>query len=184
MKIVIVDSDTLRAIGLRHLISSRHEREAVITDAPQRVGGLTDTTVFFVTPEAFASMPFFYVPRRQRVALITANPVSPLPVVTPGAPEAVLCRQIDDFMRRMDDSTPPAMLSPRERDVLALVARGLINKEIAERLDITFNTVLTHRKNITAKLGIKSVAALSVYAITNGIISHADAAADNNSSPT
>ena len=61
-------------------------------------------------------------------------------------------------------------LTDRERQVLALAARGLINKEIADRLEISLNTVLTHRKNISAKLGIKSVAALSVYAMMNGLV--------------
>ena len=55
--------------------------------------------------------------------------------------------------------------------VLQLVVEGLINKEIADRLNISINSVHTHRKNISAKLGIKSVSGLSVYAIMNGIVS-------------
>lgn len=65
-------------------------------------------------------------------------------------------------------------LSQREIDVLRLVAMGYINKEIADMLSISFNTVLTHRKNITAKLGIKSVSGLGFYAIMNGYISESD----------
>ena len=61
-------------------------------------------------------------------------------------------------------------LSAREIDVLKLVATGLTNKEIADRLNISINTVLSHRKNISAKLGIKSVSGLSVYAMMNGYI--------------
>ena len=61
-------------------------------------------------------------------------------------------------------------LSQREVDVLRLIASGLINKEIAENLGISINTVLTHRKNITAKLGIRSVSGLTFYAMMNGII--------------
>lgn len=64
-------------------------------------------------------------------------------------------------------------LSNRELQVLQLVVKGHINKEIAEILNISFNTVLTHRKNITAKLGIKSISGLSVYAMMNGLISEA-----------
>ena len=65
-------------------------------------------------------------------------------------------------------------LSQREVEVLRLVAMGYINKEIADRLDISFNTVLSHRKNITAKLGIKSVSGLGVYALMNGIVAESD----------
>lgn len=61
-------------------------------------------------------------------------------------------------------------LSQREIDVLCLLAKGLTNKEIADRLFISINTVLTHRKNISAKLGIRSISGLSVYAIMNGYI--------------
>lgn len=56
-------------------------------------------------------------------------------------------------------------LSDREQEVLELVAQGLSSKEIAERLNIAVNTVNTHRKSITRKTGIKSVAGLAVYAM-------------------
>lgn len=62
-------------------------------------------------------------------------------------------------------------LSQRELDVLRLVALGLLNKEIADKLNISLNTVLSHRKNITAKLGIKTVSGLIFYCISNGYIS-------------
>ncbi|MBR4389176.1 MAG: helix-turn-helix transcriptional regulator [Prevotella sp.] len=61
-------------------------------------------------------------------------------------------------------------LSDRETEVLALVAQGYINKEIADRLNIALSTVISHRKNITDKLGIKSVSALTIYAVMNGYV--------------
>jgi DNA-binding NarL/FixJ family response regulator len=61
-------------------------------------------------------------------------------------------------------------LSAREIEVLVLVTKGLINKEIAEKLNISLTTVISHRKNITEKLGIKSVAGLTIYAVMNGYI--------------
>ena len=61
-------------------------------------------------------------------------------------------------------------LSEREKDVLKLVALGKTNKEIADLLFISAHTAITHRKNITGKLGIKTVSGLTVYAILNGII--------------
>lgn len=56
-------------------------------------------------------------------------------------------------------------LSDREQEVLELVAQGLSSKEISARLNIAVNTVNTHRKSITRKTGIKSVAGLAVYAM-------------------
>ena len=61
-------------------------------------------------------------------------------------------------------------LSDREKEILVSVAEGLLNKEIADRHNISINTVITHRKNITRKTGIKTVAGLTVYAILNGLL--------------
>jgi DNA-binding NarL/FixJ family response regulator len=61
-------------------------------------------------------------------------------------------------------------LSVREKDVLKLVALGNSNKDIAEKLFISIHTVISHRKNITEKLGIKSISGLTVYAIINKLI--------------
>jgi DNA-binding CsgD family transcriptional regulator len=62
-------------------------------------------------------------------------------------------------------------LSQRELDVLRLIVLGLLNKEVADKLSISLNTVLSHRKNITAKLGIKTVSGLIFYCIAHGYIS-------------
>lgn len=62
------------------------------------------------------------------------------------------------------------VLSVREIDILKEVALGYSNKEIADRLFISINTVITHRKNITEKLGIKTIAGLTVYALMNNLI--------------
>lgn len=61
-------------------------------------------------------------------------------------------------------------LSDREIEVMALIIQGLINKEIATRLNISITTVNTHRKNIMEKLNIKSVSALTIYAVTHGYV--------------
>ena len=61
-------------------------------------------------------------------------------------------------------------LSEREIEILVSVAQGLLNKEIADKHSISINTVITHRKNITRKTGIKTVAGLTVYAILNGYV--------------
>jgi len=61
-------------------------------------------------------------------------------------------------------------LSEREKSILRFVALGYTNKEIAEKLFISMHTVITHRKNITRKLGIKTVSGLTVYAILNQLI--------------
>lgn len=74
---------------------------------------------------------------------------------------------------RQEESRPEegGILSAREKEVLAEVSKGLTNKEIADKLSISVFTVTTHRKNISQKLGIHSIAGLTVYAVMNRIIS-------------
>lgn len=62
-------------------------------------------------------------------------------------------------------------LSDREKEVLKLLVSGFSGKEVADKLNISVNTVMSHRKNISQKTGIKSLAGLTIYAVTNKIIS-------------
>ncbi|MEG2365592.1 MAG: helix-turn-helix transcriptional regulator [Alistipes sp.] len=65
---------------------------------------------------------------------------------------------------------PSAALTPREVEVLELLTQGHINKEIADALHISVTTVISHRKNLIEKLGIRSVSGLTLYAVTNGYV--------------
>lgn len=62
------------------------------------------------------------------------------------------------------------LLSDREIEVLSLIAQGYINKEIGNQLNIGLTTVISHRKNIVEKLGMKSVSALTIYAVMHGYV--------------
>ena len=61
-------------------------------------------------------------------------------------------------------------LSTRERDILIAIAKGKANKEIADEFNISIYTVISHRRNISRKLGISSISGLTVYAIMNKLI--------------
>ena len=67
-----------------------------------------------------------------------------------------------------------AILSEREKDIIRCVARGMSNKEIADKLCLSIHTVTTHRRNITAKLQIHSPAGLTIYAIINKLVDISD----------
>ena len=69
-----------------------------------------------------------------------------------------------------EDGDSRSELSTREKEILLAVAQGMLNKEIADRYNLSIHTVITHRKNITRKTGIKTVAGLTVYALLNGLI--------------
>lgn len=63
------------------------------------------------------------------------------------------------------------LLTKRETEILKLIVRGNLNKQIADQLNISLNTVLTHRKNILSKTGIKTVSGLTLYCISHGLLS-------------
>ncbi len=71
---------------------------------------------------------------------------------------------------KRDSSSEGGELSAREKEILVCVAKGMLNKEIADKLNLSIYTVITHRKNITRKIGIKTVAGLTVYALLNNLI--------------
>jgi len=88
-----------------------------------------------------------------------------------------MVRLLENPRRLHDEDRPSAEpaaerseLSDREKEILVSVAQGLLNKEIADKHHISINTVITHRKNITRKTGIKTVPGLTVYAILNNLI--------------
>lgn len=70
-----------------------------------------------------------------------------------------------------DDDKANEQLTPREREVLIGVVRGRANKEIAADMNVSVNTVMTHRRNIASKLQIHSVAGLTIYAIVSKLVS-------------
>ena len=72
----------------------------------------------------------------------------------------------------MINQTPMSdeQLSDREKDVIVALVQGMTNKEIAEHLFISINTVITHRRNIARKLQIHSPAGLTIYAIVNNLV--------------
>jgi len=76
-------------------------------------------------------------------------------------------RNITDMVFKSDNTET---LSEREKDVIVALVQGMANKEIADHLCISVNTVITHRRNIARKLQIHSPAGLTIYAIVNGLV--------------
>jgi two-component system response regulator NreC len=84
-----------------------------------------------------------------------------------------ISRQVADSLREnrapVDEPTP-AVLTPREREVVTLIAQGLANKEIAARLAISARTVEAHRDSLTRKLGIRTIAGLTRFCLKHGLL--------------
>jgi DNA-binding NarL/FixJ family response regulator len=92
--------------------------------------------------------------------------------------EKFFCGKIlSELMATPDEAVPDAeyscegmRISAREAEIIGLVAEGLTNKEIADRLCLSTHTVTTHRKNIMSKLGVNNTAGLVLFAIRNNIV--------------
>lgn len=103
-----------------------------------------------------------------RVAIRTV--VSGRVYLSPEVSERVVSNMITTGPRAAPGTTPLESLTSREREVLKLVAQGLGNKEVANLLNLSIKTVEKHRANVMHKLGLKNVAMLTAYAISNGIL--------------
>lgn len=86
--------------------------------------------------------------------------------------EEVICEKIKSLVSKANKvvEEESSNLSTREIEVIREIINGNSNKEIAEKLFISTHTVITHRKNITQKLGIKSISGLTIYAILHGLV--------------
>jgi DNA-binding NarL/FixJ family response regulator len=73
--------------------------------------------------------------------------------------------------RMLSDLSDGSRLTEREQEVLSALVRGLSNKEVADKLNISTHTAISHRKNIMRKTGVRSLPELTLYAISLGLIS-------------
>lgn len=85
------------------------------------------------------------------------------------SPASITAKLRDMLAPRTEDKRCDE-LSPREKDVISHIARGLSNKEIASSMNVSVNTVMTHRRNIAAKLHIHSPAGITIFALATGLV--------------
>lgn len=191
-EIAIVDPNTLTCIGLQAILKE------IIPMATIRVfhsfGELVDDTPdmyahYFISAQIYFERTSFFLPRKPKTIVLVNGDNQPqlsgVPTLDIYQDEKSLMKdilQLHEYghqvrMQMKHPERKPAQedrmgheLSAREIEVLILVTKGLINKEIADKLNISLTTVISHRKNITEKLGIKSVSGLTVYAVMNGYI--------------
>lgn len=186
--IAIIDTNTLSTVGLKQLLlnvmpianidtfGSMAELEA---NAPERY------VHYFVAMDIVVSNRTFFYERRRKTIVLTlslndTSLLSDFHNLCINQPESHLVRSLLMMVQHAHgkgQNLPPMphvlqqkILSDREIEVMALIVQGYINKEIADRLNISLTTVITHRKNIMDKLGMKSVSALTIYAVMHGYV--------------
>ena len=186
-EIAIVDQNTLTALGLQTIIEELLPK-AIIRVFPSFERLVDDTPYmyahYFVSAQIYFAHTAFFLERKTKTIVLsggeqpTLNGIHTLNI---HLPQDKLVKDImalrssgHDGAQRPASSYPQHDtehdLSPREIEVLILITKGFINKEIADKLSISLTTVISHRKNITEKLGIKSASGLAVYAVMHGYI--------------
>lgn len=174
VNIAAVGLAPLQVLGIRSLLQSRDDVVLLGVSNFQELKTAPESIdAFIVSAEQLVGKLDFFMTRKERTAVMFDHPVelpSPLLSVWSGAEEGILADLLARLLSACRSSACSDSLSRRELDVLRLLAKGKTNKEIADMLCISVNTATTHRKNISAKLGIRSVSGLSLYALMNGII--------------
>lgn len=187
-RIAIIDANTLATIGLKQLLQTVLPIMTVDTYgtlAELQANQPEQYVHYFVSTDiVLANRPFFAEQRRKTIVLtvsLTANAqLSDFHSICINQPESQLVRQLLMLAQHAHAggrNLPPLpqvlqqkILTDREIEVMALIVQGYINKEIADRLHIGLATVITHRRNIMDKLGMKSVSALTIYAVMHGYV--------------
>ena len=188
-EIAIVEANTLTSLGLKTILERMIPMAVIRTF--HSFGELTDDTPdmyahYFISAQIYVEHNAFFLPRKRKTIVLAGDShqfqLSGVPILTIYQAEEQLVKDIlklhqhahhDGYPVKDMPPTPPTTgheLSAREIEVLVLITKGLINKEIADKLNIGLTTVITHRKNITEKLGIKSVSGLTIYAVMNGYV--------------
>ena len=192
-EIAIIESNTLTCLGLKGILEEMipmaiirifHRFSELMDDTPDMYAH------YFISAQVYVEHNVFFLPRKRKtIVLANDSPqfqLSGVPVLNVHESEEELVKNILKLHQHAHHNGYPVkdmpsmapipshpqaeILSAREIEVLVLITKGLINKEIADKLNISLTTVITHRKNITEKLGIKSVSGLTIYAVMNGYV--------------
>lgn len=186
--IAIIESQFLVANGLRSMLESMMEWATINTysyfDEFIRMTDGGKVRHIFVEDRIYAENKDFFSQQGKMVIVLGHNSIvnadGPVRYLDINKGEKELVRSL---MAIHDEGhshghpinperSPLSKLSNREIEVLKLIAEGYINKEIADILNISQATVVTHRTNISNKLGIKAIASLAVFAVAHGLVNY------------
>ena len=186
-KIAIVDGNTLAAIGLRQMLQTVMpvmQVDVFGSFAELEANEPEGYFHYFVAMNLVLENRSFFLEHRRKTIVLTTSTDPNVQMrdfhsLCVNQPENQLVKSLLMLEQHAHGqgrnlpqmpTTKEKILTNREVEVLSLIVQGFINKEIADRLNIGLTTVITHRKNIMEKLGVKSVSALTIYAVMNGYV--------------
>lgn len=188
-QMAIISENTLSAMALRSLISDLAPGIDVVCyhDMAELDAASPIVAHYFVSAKVLFSNMERFQPLQRRTIVVTegesvAISQAGFRTIDATISEQALVRQILQIHQaghpggrhhgtEESHENAPMLLSTREREVLALLVKGYINKEIADKLSISLTTVIFHRNNISEKLQTRSLGRLTIYAVLNNIVS-------------
>lgn len=185
LSVIIAEPSYLMKRGIYALINDMLRTEIVFIDDSQELNHYIDTNVVqavIINEQILDEMQnpelFFQLKEDTRYIALSDNPDDFREkrkfdaVLNRNAQKEDIVAVIESLLMPETAQSSPEdrLLSSREKEVLKQVALGYTNQEIADKLHISKHTVISHRKNLTAKLGIKTVSGLTVYAVLNDLI--------------
>ena len=189
-RVIICEASEIIAIGLAEIIDGMAQFDVVARlDSPEHLSEkitATDANLLIIDPMllGFHSKDFLSQLGKEHPNIIVVALVSSYldhTMLTPfngvieiNDTKSKVISKMNEFAQSEASKNDDVELSKRETDVLVAVAKGMMNKEIADQMNISIHTVISHRKNITRKTGIKSVSGLTVYALLNNLIDEKD----------
>ncbi len=187
-KVAIIDSNTLAALGLKQILQNVMPIMTVDTFGSYselEANNPEQYAHYFTAMNIVLEHKSFFSEHRHKTIVLTlgldaSSQLNEFHSLCINVPEKDLVRSLLMLQQHAHPggkNLPPMpqilqqkILSDREIEVMALIVQGCINKEIADKLNIGLTTVITHRKNIMDKLGMKSVSALTIYAVMHGYV--------------
>lgn len=187
-KIAIINPNTLAVLGLKNILQSI--MPVISIDTFGSFEGLPCNSSdiyyhYFVTADILLDHRAFFLENRRKTIVLVSSPepqaqISGFHCLCTGLPEHEFIKSLlalEQKAHANGHNLPPVpkeaganVLSAREIEVMSLIVQGYINKEIADKLSIGLATVVTHRRNIMEKLSLRSVSALTIYAVMHGYV--------------
>jgi len=184
-RFAIIDNNILTCLGLQQILAKflPPMAELVVCESFEELEKQEDMDFlhFFVASRIYFEHVQFFRDHPHRTIVLVAGDMSINGVYTLNVcqSEAALIRDVMSLQSKghgmrflMEKSMPNAnqLLSSREVEVAVLLSKGYINKEIADQLNISVTTVISHRKNIMEKLNARSLADIIIYSVVNGFV--------------
>lgn len=178
--LAIINDNVLTGIGLQHLLEDM--LPAADITVYNEFSDVADTTFdnfahYFVASRLyFEHAQFFHKSPKKTIVLVGGD------ISIPGVRTLNICQGEKSLTRdilalynaghgkKCGKTTEDSLLSTRETEVAVLLCKGYRNKEVAEILNISVTTVISHRKNIILKLHARSLADIIIYAVMNGLV--------------